>query len=217
LIKYKLVAKERIIVIIQEIIHGPEDENYSIIGYFDKNHNPQALFACNRLRGWPKDFGNSSFIESCSLSKLKTIKDEIVKYLNQIGYSGVMEAEVKRDSHDGVFKLIEINARSWWQNSLPTRCGINIIYTAYLDSIGIKTPYSEQYRTGIYWMHPLNDLQFFLRFHPEKLGEWFGSLRKTEDFAFFCKYDMSPWIMQNLKNIVRIMERIFRRSSSPVL
>jgi D-aspartate ligase len=204
-------------VIIQEIIPGPEDRNYSIVGYFDKNHNPQALFACHRLRGWPKGFGNSSYIESYSLSKLNTIKNGIITYLDQIGYSGVMEAEIKRDPRDGVFKLIEINARSWWQNSLPTKCGVNIIYTAYLDSIGIKTPYSEHYEIGIYWMHPLNDLQFFLRFHPEKLGEWFGSLRKTEDLAYFCKHDLSPWVVKNLQNIVRIIEAGSSRITSPIL
>ena len=212
--KFQLAVREHMPVIIQEIIPGPEDGNYSIVGCFEKNHNPNALFACHRLRGWPKDFGNSSYVESSSLSELKTIKDKIVQYLNKIGYYGVMEAEIKRDPRDGAFKLIEINARSWWQNSLPTNCGINIIYLAYLNSIGITTPYSEQYRIGIHWMYPLNDLQFFLRFRPEKLGAWFNSLRKTEDLAYFSKYDMSPWIVKNLLNIVILMESGFMRLAS---
>ena len=211
LTEYKIAATKNITIVVQEIIPGLNNELYSIAGYFDKNHNPKALFAYRRLRGWPQDFGNNSYVESCSLSNVDPIKKEIINYLHKLQYCGIMEAEIKRDPRDGLFKLIEINARSWWQNSLPTKCGINIIYLSYLDSIGVKMPYSQHYRTGVHWMHPLNDFQFFLRFHPEKLMNWLNSLRKTEDFAYFCKHDMLPWLVKNFQNIMSLTEFGFNK------
>ena len=48
-------------------------------------------------------------------------KNKIINYLKKIQFNGLFDAEFKKDPRDGNFKLIEINARSWWQNSFPTK------------------------------------------------------------------------------------------------
>ena len=204
---YSLASNLNLDVVVQEIIPGPENSMYSLAGFFDRDYTPKALFACRRLRGWPPHFGVSSSIESVRVEDLSSVKDKLLSYLGDIGYYGIMEAEFKFDARDGLYKLIEINARSWWQNTLPTACGLNIVYSAFLDAIGIKSNYCEKYKTGVNWVNFELDLASLRESHGSIL-EWVRCLRRAEAWAYFSPFDVSLWIKRNrdivtsrLKNI----------------
>ena len=199
---YLLASKHKIDVVLQEVIPGPANFIYGIAGYFDKTSYPKAFFAYRRLRGWPLTFGINSLIESIPISDVASIKETTESYLHQLGYHGIMEAEFKRDPRDDVFKLLEINARSWWQNSLPSKCGINIVFIAYLDSIDEELQYSEDYEVGIKWSHFLNDLKSAIKTSGNMtLNDWIASLKGIKDWAFFSVDDPLPWIVSNFFSI----------------
>jgi len=190
---YHLASKHEIDVIFQEIVPGHDRNIYGVSGFFDRRSKPLALFAYRRLRGWPLMFGTNSLIESVALSKLPSLKENTIRYLAGLGYYGIMEAEFKQDPRDGIFKLLEINARSWWQNSFPTKCGLNIILKAYLYAIGEKVEYSENYTTGVKWINFLNDIRSSIWSKEIMKKGWMSSLTKVRDWAFFDNSDPLPF------------------------
>jgi len=199
LIKYYLLAsKLEIDTIIQEFISGPAKNLYGIAGYFNRKSLPKALFAYRRLRGWPPLLGINSLMESIPISEVTTIKEITENYLHQLGYHGILEAEFKRDPRDGAFKLLEINARSWLQNSFPTKCGINIVFISYLDAIGKEIEYIENYEVGIKWMHFLYDLRSSIE-QGGIMGikDWMASLHEINDWALFATDDILPWVVSS--------------------
>ena len=122
----------------------------------------------------------------------------LIRYLKGIGYCGVMDAEFKRDIRDNQFKVLEINARSWWQNSFPTKCGQNIILKAYLEAIGHKIRPSEEYIVGKKWVDALGDLRSSIQNGEIMRSKWFKSLSGIRDFAFFDISDPLPFLSRPL-------------------
>jgi len=206
LVRYHgLAIKHKIDVVFQEIIPGPDNLTYGISGSFNRQSRPLALFAYHRLRAWPNMFGTSSLIESVPISEHPDLKEIVINYLAGISYYGVMEAEFKLDPRDGNFKLLEINARSWWQNSLPTKCGLNIILKAYLDAIGEKVEYSEKYATGVKWISFLNDIRSSIVSKEIASKDWTRSLRNVKDWAFFDIHDPAPLAVNLVKEAKELL------------
>jgi len=202
---YNLFSKQNIEILFQEIIPGPDKYIFGIAGFFNKKSNPLALFAYHRLRGWPLMFGNNCLIESVAISTLPDLKEIAIRYLESIGYYGIMEAEFKQDPRNGKFMLLEINARNWWQNYFPTKCGLNIVLRAYLDAIGEKVEYCENYALGIKWINLLTDIRSsILSGEITKIG-WISSFRGIRDWAYFDFGDPLPFVTGLLCEIRRLM------------
>jgi predicted ATP-grasp superfamily ATP-dependent carboligase len=198
-IRYWTLAKRfKIDMMIQEIIPGPPTNHIFIDGYMDRNSTLKAIFARRRLRMWPLSFGNSTVCESISLSEVADIKEKIVGYLHSIDYSGIFSAEFKKDERDNLYKLLEINARSWWYNSFPTSCGINILFMAYLDAIGKDFDYVEDYEIGVKLIYLMDDLKSSIALLTQnKLNprERASCLVGKRDWAVLAKDDLRPWLM----------------------
>lgn len=190
---YNLASRHKIDVMFQEIIFGSDANQYGISGLFGKKGGPLAFFAYHRLRSWPPMFGNSSLMESYPLTELSEMQSVLKEYLIDIGYSGIMDAEFKRDIRDNQFKLLEVNARSWWQNLFPTKCGLNIILKAYLDAIGEDVTYSEDYVEGLKWIDLPNDLLSAVFEKKLLTREWFGSIGNIKAFSYFDFHDPGPF------------------------
>lgn len=193
---YSLTSKFDVDVMIQEIIPGPATNKFGINGYFDEKHHPKAFFAYHRLREYPLGFANSSLMESISISDVLCMKEVAENYLKRLGYYGIFDAEFKKDPRDDDFKLLEINARAWWQNSFSAKCGINLLLMAYLDAIGKKIEYLDSYETGVKWLHFTNDLLSSIEMLCKRqttVREWLSSYRKVDDYAHFSPDDLLPW------------------------
>ena len=208
LMKYYLLASNHNInVMFQEVIPGLAAKNvFGIEGYFDKNCEPKALFAHCRLRGWPPVFGNTCLRESIPISEVTAPCEVTKNYLSRLGYHGLMEAEWKKDPRNGVFKLLEINARQSMQNSLPTRCGINLVLMAYLDAIDKEIRYTDSYEIGIRWIDFLNDLQSSISTNTT-IKDWLISLKNVREWSFFAMDDLTPWIISGLNTAKTIIWR----------
>jgi D-aspartate ligase len=206
---YVLAANHKIDVIFQEVIPGLDARNmFGVEAYFDKNHYPKAAFAYCRLRGWPPVFGSTCLRESISMSRLGNSYVAIENYLRHLGYYGLMEAEWKKDSRDDTFKLLEINARQSMQNSLPARCGVNLILVAYLDAIG-KVGHMGNYLKGVRWIDFLSDIRSVLKSNTS-IKDWIISLRNVREWSFFAVDDLEPWIRSSLDTLKTATQRVLR-------
>lgn len=207
---YKLARNHGLEVMFQEIIPGPPTNSYQLEGYYDMNYRATVLFARQRQRIWPLNFGNTTLCVSIPLARLAKEKETVDEFVRTIRYRGLMSAEFKKDSRDGTMKFLEVNARAWWHFWLASMCGVDIIFSSYLDAIGEKHEYAEEYRTGIRSMYLLNDLKASMNMILKgSLGpsEWVSSLQGNTRFAFFQTEDLSPFVMNSAKQLLMIFKR----------
>jgi D-aspartate ligase len=144
---------------LQEYIPGPPTNHYFIDGFVDRNGVVRALFARRRLRMSPPDFGNSTMQISVPVSDTGDASATLRTLLADIDYRGIFSAEFKRDPRDGVFNLIEVNARPWWYVEFAARCGVNVCKMAIRDALGEPTETILKYAVGRRCVFPYYDLQ----------------------------------------------------------
>lgn len=146
-------------MMLQEYIPGPPTNHYFIDGFVDRTGVFRALFARQRLRMSPPDFGNSTLMISVPVSETGTASATLETLLADIRYRGIFSAEFKRDERDGSFNLIEVNARPWWYVEFAARCGVNVCELAVRDALGEPVETISSYAVGRRCVFPYYDLQ----------------------------------------------------------
>jgi len=215
---YRLATRHGIEVMVQEIIPGPPSNSYQLEGYYSKDHRPTVLFARQRLRIWPLDFGNTTLCVSIPLARLAKEKKMVNEFIKTIGYHGLMSAEFKEDARDGTLKFLEINARAWWHFWLSARCGADIIFASYLDAIGEKTEYTEEYETGVKSLYFLADLGISMKMVLRgdlRFPDWISSLTGATEYTFLQRDDLSPFIMDGATRGFQTLKKELRRPTIP--
>jgi len=145
-------------MMLQEYIPGPPTNHYYIEGLVDRDGVMRALFARRRLRMSPPDFGNSTLMTSVPLSEVADAPATLRSLFAHIRYRGIFSAEFKRDERNGVFNLIEVNARPWWYVEFATRCGVNVCELALQDALGESVDTISSYGIGRRCVFPYYDL-----------------------------------------------------------
>ena len=174
-------------VMIQEIVPGDARCMHGCAGF--RTDASTLVFCYRRVREFPPGFGCGSLLESVPSFFGGT---RLGEYLAGLRYTGIFDAEFKLDPRDGVFKSIEINARSWWQNMHPTLSGLNLIKAAYDHATGGAPP-PDGYRSGTKWIHLYNDF-FAARTSGLALLPWLRSLRGDRTFDLWALDDARPML-----------------------
>lgn len=190
-------------VMVQEIIPGDAACMHGCAGV--RASSDVGTFCYRRVREYPPNFGCGSLLTSVDNFVDQT---PLLKYLEDIDYQGIFDAEYKLDPRDGVFKNIEINARSWWQNLHPSASGINLVKAAYDFAAGHTPELPQSYNAGITWMHLYND--YFAR-KDSGIGllSWLRSLGSVGEFDIWDADDKGP-MMAYLGEIAgRKVSRVF--------
>jgi predicted ATP-grasp superfamily ATP-dependent carboligase len=65
--------------------------------------------------------------------------------------------EFKFDDRDGLFKIIELNARPFWLIGHVERAGVDLPWMSYLDAQGLDVPRPAPYQVGRYGMYEILD------------------------------------------------------------
>lgn len=176
--------------IVQEYIPGPASHHYFVDGFVDRHGRMRGLLARQRLRMYPADFGNSTSLISVAPGAAAQAVESIQKLLTNIGYRGIFSAEFKRDARDGIFKIIEVNARPWWFVDFTARCGVDVCSMAYGDALGQDVPVVDTYQVGRRLVYPYTD--FFACMAMRRRGElslwswfrsWFGATQPVFQWA----------------------------------
>lgn len=121
----------------QEYVPGTPADHYFVDGFRDREGVLTGLFARQRIRISPPDFGNSSYCHSIPLEQVQAPIEYITALLASLRYRGIFSAEFKRDARDGVFRILEVNTRAWTYVEFAARCGVNVCEMAYQDALGL--------------------------------------------------------------------------------
>lgn len=211
---YNRAIKENHDVIIQEIIPGEESYKYGFNAYYTHNFDPIGSFAYRRIRGRPHMFGVNCAIQNVRQPELEDIITPLIK---NIKYYGIVDAEFKKDPRDGLFKLIEINPRAWMQISLPTRCGINIAYIAYMNAINENIDKVTQTKEGVKWFNMFEDIESSARSILKRelsLHEWINSYKGEKEFAVFKWDDPLPFFVSFALKTYQILPYAIKQSKN---
>jgi len=174
-------------IMLQEFIPGPPNCGYFLDGFRDRGGQVRALFARRRLRMFPSKLGNSTVTASVPLSEMPGAVVLLERLLEKIAYRGIFSAEFKYDERDGLFKLIEINARPWWYVEFAQRCGVDVCSMAYRDAQGLPVDDVHSYEVGRRCVFALNDLRAWkTERHIRGVGLW--SLLET-----WARSDSTPF------------------------
>lgn len=156
--KLDLVREAGLGVMLQEYVPGSPADHYFVDGFVDAQGRIPAVFARRRLRMHPPHFGNSSYMVSIPVAEAQQAVDDVTRLLRATGYRGIFSTEFKRDSRDGIFKLLEVNARAWWFVEFAAKCGVNVVEMAYRDALGQPVEEVRGYRVGRRLIHPYYDV-----------------------------------------------------------
>ena len=182
-------------VIVQEMIPGDGQQQYAYCAFF-RAGRPVASMTVRRRRQHPHDFGRAStYVETISMPELA---EPSCRFLAAIGYYGLVELEYKRDPHDGVCKLLDVNARTWGYHSLGQSAGVDFPYLLFRDQIG--APVEEAHaRAGVRWIRLSTDVPNALRdIRAGRLRsrDYLRSLRGVDTEAVFSLRDPVPGLYE---------------------
>jgi predicted ATP-grasp superfamily ATP-dependent carboligase len=189
------VQQHQLKVMLQEIIPGPTRTLYHLRGYFDRRSQPIVLLASQKLRQ-PTMFSDNTALVSIPLTELADGVKLIVRYFQQIGYTGLFGADFKRDPRDGGVKLLEINARSQGGNYFGVACDANHVLAAYRDSLGEPVQPITQYRVGTYYLCLVPDLITLVKItsRGQLTGQELVPYLKNRHWNFWSREDVTPFL-----------------------
>jgi D-aspartate ligase len=130
---YRLAVAANPLVILQEIIEGPDTDKRVYLGCYDSHGNRVGHAMFRELRCDPVGFGPASVSEPVHDPETDAVCDA---FLRSIGYVGICEIEMKWDSYDKRVKLIEANPRLSGGGDAAPYAGIDLPWLHYLDLIG---------------------------------------------------------------------------------
>ena len=141
---YQRAAEINPLVILQEIIEGPDTDKRVYLSCYDAGGRRIANAMFRELRCEPLGFGPATVTEPVEDPAVDELCD---RFLRSIGYVGLCEIEMKQDTRDGRFKLIEANPRLSGGGDAAPYAGVDLCWLHYLDAIGRPvTPVSPSKR-----------------------------------------------------------------------
>ena len=140
-------------VVVQEMIPGGGESQFSYAALWHEGA-PVAEFTARRTRQYPVDFGyTSTFVEIVDEPEIKDIARLL---LASIAHKGLVEIEFKRDSRDGMLKLLDVNPRPWSWFGLCRAAGFDLGAMLWmLASGGAVQPQSAPSNAS--WMYLARD------------------------------------------------------------
>jgi len=145
-------------LMVQEYVPGPASNHYFVDGFTAEGGEILTYLVRRRLRMYPVDFGNSTFMVSVPPQEAAGAVDSTRRLLGSLGYRGIFSAEFKRDERDGTFRIIEVNARPWWYVEFAARAGMDVVELAYRAALGLPLDPPTGYQVGRTMMYPYYDL-----------------------------------------------------------
>jgi len=178
-------------VIIQELIAGGNEYQFSYAGLHDRGQRIASLVA-QRKRQYPVDFGRgSSYVETVESMEIEIAAGRL---LEAMSYSGLVEVEFKYDPRDHRYKLLDVNPRVWSWITLGSQAGVDFPYLLW-RWMQNQTVEQARGRSGVKWVRMIRDMPAAwneMRRGYLSPSTYVRSLADVSEFAVFAKDDPLP-------------------------
>ena len=203
--KYRLVAETTPEVVVQEVIEGPDTAKLVYLSCYGRGGERIAACMVRELRTTPIYFGSASVVEPVCDPEADVLCD---RFLRSVGYAGLCEIELKRDSRDGCVKMIEANPRYSVTADAAPYAGVDLGWLHYLDLIGQRvTPVFAEPRD---FRHIVLERDFATvrDYRRDGLLTWPELLRSYRPPVAFFDFDMRDWRL-TLSTCVTLAKLLF--------
>lgn len=190
---YAEAIKAGLEVMVQEFIPGNARQGANYNSYF-WGGEPLAEFTARKVRNAPSASGSPCIVVD---EPVPEILEAGRLLLRTIGYYGFSCTEFKRDSRDGVYKLMEINGRHNLSALLALGCGINFPLLQYRHLVYGERPAAQPHRSGLYWTDLIRDLASlpaYLRDESGSLQDFLEPYRRPHVDAILDLRDPKPFL-----------------------
>lgn len=119
---------------IAENIPGGPDQLYTVGSYSNREGRVLRSYTGRKLTQYPFSHGMASVAETMELPR--RVVDHAQALLQIDKFHGISQVEFKYDARDDLYKLLEINARSWHWIKLAAFSGVNLPLIQYYDLTG---------------------------------------------------------------------------------
>jgi len=195
-------------VVIQEVIPG-EDKNLIYTAFYCNSQSEVlGYFSGRKYRVIPKGFGSASYVKSYDDPELKEV---VIKFLKDINYQGLGGIEFKRDSRDGIYKIIEFNPRFGMWDGLSAYCGVNLPEIAYRDALGLEAEKKLSFQSDIIWVDWQRDIRAFFEYRSAgklTFWQWLNSLLGKKVVAIYSFSDWKPGVFFTLSLLWKFGQRM---------
>ncbi|MEU9333336.1 ATP-grasp domain-containing protein [Streptomyces sp. NPDC048290] len=125
-------------VVLQEYLPRESAEDWIVHGYLAADATPLALFTGVKVRSWPPHAGMTAHAYVVANPELA---DLAARFLQQIGFTGVFDLDLRFDRRDGQYKLLDFNPRMGAQFRLfESGPGVDVVRALHLDLTGRPVP-----------------------------------------------------------------------------
>lgn len=182
-------------LIIQDMIPGGDDMMYVLTCYSGTDGKVKKACLGHVLleEHTPKGLGNHTAVIT---ENHPEITDILIKFLDEIGYMGFSNFDIKYDSRDGKFKVFEVNLRQGRSNYYVTSAGQNIAKTVIYDRHGLLSGDCEICQTEVFW-HTVPKPIVYKYADKETVKKLKSLVRSGKSFS-------SLWYGKDLKNPKRL-------------
>jgi D-aspartate ligase len=201
--------------LIQELVPGPDSNISLFYAYYPCDGGTPVVFTKRKLRQYPIHFGYGCANESLRQPEVIRLGRMLMEALSYRGLGGV---EFKRDSVDGLFKLIEIHGRTPMTGELAVASGIDLPWIAYCDMTGETVEKPREFAEGVKWFRVRHDLAAFRQYRRDSglsFRSWIRSYRGRKVFSTFSRRDPLPlmkrWAWEMLGPLKRSILRLLFR------
>jgi predicted ATP-grasp superfamily ATP-dependent carboligase len=194
-------------VMLQEYIPGTPETVWMFNGYFDEASSCRIGFTGKKIRQSPPYTGATTLGECVANA---TVQDTTVRFMQAIGYRGILDIGYRFDARDGQYKLLDVNPRIGGTFRLfVADNGVDVLRALYLDLTGHDVPATSAPDQRRWIVEPLDVTSsiVYRRRGDLTLGAWLSSLRGVREAAWFARDDPRPFLSLWAK---LLMERIRR-------
>ena len=199
--------------IAQEIIEGADTDKRVYLACYDSGSRRIANALFRELRCNPMKFGPASVTEPVVDREADDVCDS---FLRSVGYSGICEIEMKRDTRDGRVKMIEVNPRLTGGGDAAPYAGVDLCWLHYLDLIGkTPTPVSPD---GKDFRHIAlrQDVGAIFAYRRAGLISWGDVIRSYRSPRAFFDFDTHDW-RYSVETIYRIARSVVGELVKPLM
>ncbi|MGW1026621.1 carboxylate--amine ligase [Streptomyces sp. NPDC002577] len=178
-------------VILQEYLPREEAEDWIVHAYFDEESTPLAMFTGVKVRSWPPHAGMTA---QAFVVDNPELADIAARFVKRIGFTGIVDLDLRFDRRDGQYKLLDFNPRMGAQFRLfESESGVDVVRAMHLHLTGRAVPEGEQ-RAGHRYLVENIDLPALIAYRRSGYTTPHAPARASgTELAWLAGDDMRPF------------------------
>jgi D-aspartate ligase len=199
-------------LILQEYIPGDADSVWMCNGYFGRKANYTVIFTGKKLR----QVSPTGIASLAICLPNETVAVQTRRFMEAVGYRGCFGIGFRYDRRDGLYKLLDVNARvsAIFRLFTGTNC-MDVVRACYLDLTDQEPPVTSL-QPGRKWMREDDVVAALAAVRSGRLSftEWKRSMLGVQELHWFARDDLAPivaWTSQQIRARARFKRRTTTR------